>query len=103
MLRRSHWRMKVSTVWSLLRHTDYSLRDYGTAHWEGGDPECDHTTAKIKSRYDYAMQPGTRHAELAKTSPGTDAQRWKDVCPTCGARKIDNQIGLERDVNEYVD
>lgn len=27
----------------------YGLRDYGTATWEGGDPECDHVIAEIRT------------------------------------------------------
>jgi len=80
----------------------WNLRDYGTAKWEGGREDCDHKSAKEKSRYDYAMQAGSRHAEIAQTTKGTDAPKWKDICPTCGAKKIDNQIGLEKTPDEYV-
>ena len=79
----------------------WGLRDYGTATWEGGnDPKCEHAAAKEKSRYDYSLesspvQDGARE--------GTDAPRWMDVCPTCGARKKDDQIGMEPTVGEYVD
>lgn len=77
----------------------WGLRDYGTATWEGGNPSCDHHEAKEKSRYDYSLE----------TSPiqdgdrtGTDAPRWKDVCPMCGAKKKDEQLGLEKTPGEYV-
>lgn len=76
----------------------WGLRDYGTAQWEGGNPTCDHKTAKKRSRYDYSLatspiQDGER--------TGTDAPKWKDICPTCGAKKIDNQLGLEKTPEEY--
>ena len=38
----------------------YGLRNYQTAKWEGGNnPECDHSEAKQKSRYDYDMSKAT--------------------------------------------
>lgn len=83
----------------------WGLRDYGTATWEGGDPlafPCKHKAVKEKSRYDYAMQEGSRHAEIAKTTQGTDQARWKNICPHCGAVHIDNQLGLEKTPEEYV-
>lgn len=81
----------------------YGLRNYGTAKWVGGLEGCDHAAAKIKSRYDYAMQEGSRHADIAKTTQGTDGGKYKDICPTCGAQKIDDQIGLEESPEEYVE
>jgi DNA modification methylase len=77
----------------------WSLRDYGTATWVGGDPNCDHSSAKMKSRYDYSLasspiQDGKR--------TGTDAPRWRNECPDCGAIKIDHQLGLEPTPEEYV-
>ena len=81
----------------------WGLRDYGTAEWDGGDESCDHTSAKEKSRYDYKMQEGSRHSEIAKTTKGTDQARWKDQCPDCGAIKRDSQLGLEDTPEEYVE
>jgi DNA modification methylase len=79
----------------------WGLRDYGTATWEGGDEGCDHVGAKKKTRYDYALdsspiQQGSR--------TGTDARvgMWKDACPSCGARRIDAQLGLEATPEAYV-
>ena len=77
----------------------YGLRDYGTAKWEGGDINCNHKSAKEKSRYDYSLanspiQDGTR--------TGTDCPKYKNTCPDCGARRIDNQIGLEETPEEYI-
>ena len=34
----------------------WGLRDYGTATWIGGDPNCFHKDAKLKSRYDYSLK-----------------------------------------------
>ncbi len=71
----------------------YNLRDYGTAKWNGGDPECDHSAAKEKSRYDYSLVSSPIQDD---SRTGTDAPKWKDICPSCGAIKIDSQIGLEK-------
>ena len=81
----------------------YGLRDYGTATWEGGNINCEHKNAKMKSRYDYPMQEGSRHAKIAETTKGTDGAKWHDECPDCGAIKIDSQIGLEQTPKEYID
>jgi DNA modification methylase len=81
----------------------YGLRDYGTATWEGGDINCDHKNAKMKSRYDYPMQEGSRHAKIAENTKGTDGAKWYDECPDCGAIKKDNQIGLEQTPKEYIE
>ena len=80
----------------------YGLRDYGTATWESGDINCDHKNAKMKSRYDYPMQEGSRHAKIAETTKGTDGAKWHNECPDCGAIKIDNQIGLEQTPEDYI-
>lgn len=79
----------------------WALRDYGTATWEGGNPKCDHKTAKEKSRYDYDLskaQTGT-HGGAKK---GTDQAKWKNICPACGAIKKDFQLGLEQTFQEYI-
>lgn len=79
----------------------WGLRDYGTAKWEGGDPNCDHKAAKEKSRYDYSLE-NSPIQNPNNNREGTDAPKWKDVCPTCGAKKVDRQIGLEKTPEEYV-
>jgi len=93
-----------STVQCVVTSPPYwGLRDYGTASWEGGDENCEHLAAKEKSRYDYKMQEGSRHSEIAKTTKGTDQARWKTQCPDCGAIKKDQQIGLEETPEKYVE
>ena len=72
----------------------WGLRDYGTGHWEGGSADCGHKAAKLKSRYDYPMPASAQVGTHKGMKAGTDAPRWKDECP-CGARRIDNQLGLE--------
>lgn len=61
------------------------LRDYGTATWEGGDDDCDHRPPD----------------EAGKTNKPTLGQRGHPgryagpACYKCGARRIDQQIGIE--------
>ena len=65
----------------------WGLRDYGTASWEGGNSECDHSTAR--SRGD-DIKTGDKQGTSAGSRPNT--QR---TCATCGAVRVDDQIGLE--------
>ena len=61
----------------------WGLRDYGTAEWEGGDAECDHRSP-------------------AQEASDRTALRVMRLCPKCGARKTDKQLGLEPTPAEYV-
>jgi DNA modification methylase len=71
----------------------YGLRDYGTAKWEGGDPECKHQEKR-----------GGNGASSKKqtTSEGTQDYQYKDTCRQCGARRIDEQIGLEETPEAFI-
>lgn len=62
----------------------WGLRDYGTATWDGGDPECDHAPDKRGSRF---------------ATPVSSASR-RDC--DCGATRIDRQLGLEDSPDRYV-
>lgn len=80
----------------------YGLRDYGTAQWEGGEPACDHVVGEIRtgcslSESVYCTRGG---AKKVKTIPKLQA---KNVCPKCGAVRIDRQIGLEPTPTKYID
>jgi DNA modification methylase len=68
----------------------YGLRDYGTAKYEGGDSNCDHTI----SGYSDNLKPDCDR-------PDRDGSKRKN-CIKCGATRIDNQIGLEETPNEYI-
>lgn len=73
----------------------WGLRDYGTAEWDGGDPECLHT-------YDRSM--GGRASTLGGgTETQSRASVYRSTCGKCGAQRIDRQIGLEQTPTEYVD
>jgi DNA modification methylase len=82
----------------------WGLRDYGTATWDGGDPECDHLGPDVKPRQD---RPNPSGSGIGKGGPNFDAQAlvsrvYRDSCGKCGARRIDAQLGLEPTPEEYV-
>lgn len=58
----------------------FGLRDYGTGEWHGGDASCDH------------IAPPRSAATM----------RFRGVCGKCGARRVDEQIGLEATPDEFV-
>lgn len=69
----------------------WGLRDYGTALWEGGDPECNH----VQSKNEHGGQRADRCQEGYR-------KLYADICSKCGAHRIDQQIGLEQTPEEYV-
>ena len=84
-----------------VRRIDYGLRDYGTAKWEGGDPNCEHLGKPVPSRAGFNERYfGTPSSDNNKQ----DALRepMGQVCTKCGAVRIDQQIGLEQTPDEYI-
>jgi len=71
----------------------WGLRDYGTATWEGGDEGCDHSTPR--SRGD-----DIRHGDKQGTSAGS-RPNTQSKC-SCGAIRVDSQLGLEPTPEAYV-
>jgi len=71
----------------------WGLRDYGTAQWEDGNEDCDH----MVDRYSHN---GVSEKQATNKASGNKLAR--DACPKCGAKRIDNQIGLEATPEEYV-
>lgn len=103
----------------------WRLRDYGTATWSGGDPNCPHTeTEAVVQRRprDYGTgswvggDPNCRHSTgrgsnvaqtrypAADTHPASAAHRGGHPaqCRRCGARRHDQQLGLEPDPDSYI-
>ena len=75
----------------------YGLRDYGTATWEGGDPACDHKVdSNQQAQGKTSARAGRANVEEQRN------ENFLDICPKCGARRIDQQIGLEESPSEYV-
>lgn len=75
----------------------WGLRDYGTGKWEGGDPSCSHE-----------QEPPSANGECQGTVSvsGHAAQGERNArgeCHRCGARRIDDQIGLEASIERYVE
>jgi len=73
----------------------WGLRDYGTAKWEGGDINCTHESARVKTRFDYEL------SDKQKGNKGTDVKIYKDTCE-CGATKTDEQLGSEKHFKDFV-
>ena len=76
----------------------YGLRDYGTATWVGGDPNCNHMRDS-KVNPDNCITGHKNHGKMA----GVGDAIYKTVCPKCGAVRQDSQIGLEETPEEYID
>lgn len=72
----------------------YGLRDYGTAEWEGGSDDCDHS--EKRGGFGAASTKQT-------TSNGTQNYQYRDTCPKCGATRIDSQIGSEQTPREFIE
>lgn len=75
----------------------YNLRDYGTATWVGGDPNCNHYRDSK-----YSENCATGHKYMMEHGEAVGDAIYKTVCPKCGAVRIDEQIGLEETPDEYI-
>ena len=73
----------------------WGLRDYGTATWQGGDPEHEHDRVAARNGRGGSGSPGKQ------TEGAFPATLPAEAC-SCGAVRIDQQIGLERTPEEYV-
>lgn len=71
----------------------WTLRDYATASWKGGDPACDHKTYRGGRGDSSAKQVTNGGSQYYTTSP----------CPKCGAVCVDEQIGSEPTPEQYVE
>lgn len=76
----------------------FGLRDYGTGRWEGGDPDCSHKppTEARAARPRSGLLGGLGYMESQEPV-------YREVCELCGARRADEQIGLEETPQAYVD
>jgi DNA modification methylase len=66
----------------------FGLRDYGTAQWQGGDPNCEHTI--------------THYNDNLKPHVNRPFRGDRSVCIKCSAKRIDLQFGLENTYLEYI-
>ena len=76
----------------------WGLRDYGTAEWEGGDPNCDHVANPNATKK-------MGNEEFNKNRPSRESTKTKGYyekeCPKCGAIRKDSQLGLEETPEEF--
>lgn len=81
----------------------WGLRDYSTARWEGGSPDCDHKQEKTGD-VEYVGSDG---------KAGKNCTSWQGAgrhatvkvggaCPKCGATRVDDQLGLEETPEKHV-
>ncbi len=71
----------------------WGLRDYGTASWTGGNPECRHTLGTTPHQ-----RRTTKNQKLSWSHSGTNKH-----CRKCGALAHDQQYGLEPTIDDYID
>lgn len=76
----------------------WGLRDYGTARWEGGDPECAH---KVRANPGAATNGSTLGG--GTKSNGHQQEGFKSACRHCGAIRVDRQIGLEATPEDFLE
>jgi DNA modification methylase len=70
----------------------FGLRDYGTATWHGGDPDCKHS-----------LREETNFENCKQSTNRGNSKPPKNTCPKCGATRIDRQIGLEDTPEIYIE
>ena len=75
----------------------WGLRDYGTSTWVGGDENCSHRRDTKKS--DKCITGHKNFDEML----GVGDAIYKSECKRCGAKRVDSQIGLEDEVNDYIE
>jgi DNA modification methylase len=72
----------------------FGLRDYGTAKWDGGDPACNHLSDATGGNPAQGPNIGNNN---------NNGPPFKDICGKCAAKRIDDQIGIEKTPQEYID
>ena len=80
----------------------YCLRDYGTASWDGGDENCDHLGKPVIQRVGF-NERYTGKAPVKLDKQGELREPFKGECGKCGAKRVDDQIGLEATLGGYID
>ena len=71
----------------------FGLRDYGTGKWIGGNENCNH---KPNFKVSKSATVGNDIKNIGK-------KYYKKICKKCGAKRIDEQIGIEKTPEEYVE
>jgi DNA modification methylase len=73
----------------------FGLRDYGTAKWDGGDFRHSHDRIPARGGRGGSGSPG-------KQTEGSFPSDFPAAICSCGARRVDSQIGLEPTPDAYV-
>jgi len=73
----------------------WSLRDYGTARWQGGDPACVHAVRRpFHARLD--LKAGERESFAGHRRVASSDFALQAKCAHCGAVRVDSQLGIEQ-------
>ncbi len=78
----------------------YGLRDYGTVQWQGGNPDCEHKRDSFAPQ-EHIGSNGKKGRNNTNWDHRNEAH-YRDQCGKCGAKRIDNQLGLEPTPDEFV-
>jgi DNA modification methylase len=73
----------------------YGLRDYGTAKWEGGNFDCEHSIS-MPTKWNDPKRGTVLRPEVGHRG-GSSSN-----CHLCGAKRIDEQLGLEDTPEKYI-
>jgi site-specific DNA-methyltransferase (cytosine-N4-specific) len=79
----------------------FGLRDYGTAEWIGGDPNCDHRSPTMREGRN--EDRATLGGGVMATNSAQLRHAARQGCGKCGAERKDQQYGLEASPAEYVE
>ena len=77
----------------------WGLRDYGTATWIGGDPNCNHMR---DSKVNLSGNTDTGHKAMFEKDNAVGDAIYKSECPKCGAKRKDQQLGIEETPDQFV-
>ena len=77
----------------------WGLRDYGTATWIGGDPNCNHMR---DSKVNPNGNTDTGHKAMFDQENAVGDAIYKSECPKCGAKRKDQQLGIEETPDQFV-
>jgi len=78
----------------------WGLRDYGTATWIGGDPNCNHMR---DSKVNPSGNTDTGHKAMFEKDNAVGDAIYKSECPKCGAKRKDQQLGIEETPDQFVE
>ncbi len=85
----------------------WGLRDYGTGSWTGGDTDCDHALPKqVDRKFTNGRGEGSGDAYAGsnlRSWTTRDGTTYGAECGKCGARRVDDQLGLEATPDLYVE